>query len=68
MVFRETNRRGSTRPMSLVTFVPIDILYEISFAHIDNQYETMKGKKTGLCRVPSISSSCRRSRLSPPMG
>jgi PadR family transcriptional regulator PadR len=48
VVFRERNRRGSTTPVSLVTFVPIDILYEVSFAHIDNQYETMKGKKADL--------------------
>ena len=39
------------RRWRLVTFVPIDILYEMSFAHIDNQYETMKGKKTDLLQV-----------------
>jgi len=32
----------------LLAFVPIDILYETGFLHIDNQYEPMKGKKTGL--------------------
>ena len=48
MLFRGRNRRGSTTAASLVTIVPIDTLYEIGFAHIDNQYETMKGKKTDL--------------------
>jgi len=45
---RERNRRGSTTPRLLATFVPIDILYEPSFLHIDSQYEAMKGKKTDL--------------------